>query len=67
VYGTLELSFKDIQQRAKSNDSQRAEAAKSAMFLLAIGMLIVTFFCCFSTVFHFVFLLFLLPTQKFLQ
>ena len=35
VYGTWELSFKEIQQRAKSDDSQRAEAAKSAMFLLA--------------------------------
>jgi hypothetical protein len=36
VYGTWELSSKEIQQRAKSDDSQRAEAAKSAMFLLAI-------------------------------
>ena len=36
VYGTWELSFKEIQQRAKSDDSQRAEAANSAMFLLAI-------------------------------
>jgi hypothetical protein len=36
VYGTWELSFKEIQQRAKSNDSQRAEAANSAMFLLAM-------------------------------
>ena len=32
-----------------------------------LGMLIVTFFGCFSTVFQFVFLLFLLPTQKFSQ
>ena len=36
VYGTWELSFKEIQQRAKSDDSQQAEAANSAMFLLAI-------------------------------
>ncbi|KIK04755.1 hypothetical protein K443DRAFT_645534 [Laccaria amethystina LaAM-08-1] len=36
VYGTWELSFKEIQQRVKSDDSQRAEAAKSAMFLLAV-------------------------------
>jgi hypothetical protein len=36
VYGAWELSFKEIEQRAKSDDSQRAEAAKSAMFLLAI-------------------------------
>ena len=36
VYGTWELSFKEIQQRAQSDDSQIAEAAKSAMFLLAI-------------------------------
>jgi len=36
VYGTWELSFKEIQQRAKSDDSQKAEAAKSAMFLLAM-------------------------------
>jgi tetratricopeptide (TPR) repeat protein len=36
VYGTWELSFEEIQQRAKSKDSQRAEAANSAMFLLAI-------------------------------
>jgi hypothetical protein len=36
VYGTWELSFKEIQQRAESDDSQRAGAAKSAMFLLAI-------------------------------
>jgi hypothetical protein len=36
VYGTWELSYKEIQQRAKSDDSQRAEAAQSAMFLLAM-------------------------------
>ena len=36
VYGTWELSFKEIQQRAKSDDFQRAKAAKSAIFLLAI-------------------------------
>ena len=35
VYGTWELAFKQIQERAKSGDAQRAEAAKSAMFLLA--------------------------------
>ena len=35
VYGTWELSFKEIQQRATSHDCQRAEAAKSAMFLMA--------------------------------
>ena len=36
VYGTWELSYKEIQQRAESDDSQRAEAAKSAMLLLAM-------------------------------
>jgi tetratricopeptide (TPR) repeat protein len=36
VYGTWELSFKEIQHRAESDDSQRAVAAKSAMFLLAV-------------------------------
>ena len=36
VYGTWELSFKEIQQKAESDDSQQAEAAKSAIFLLAI-------------------------------
>ena len=36
VYGTWELTFKEIQQRAKSDDSQKAEAAKTAMFLLSI-------------------------------
>ena len=36
VYGTWELSFKEIQQRAKSDNSQRAEAAKTAMFLVSM-------------------------------
>ena len=36
VYGTWELSFKEIQQRAHSDDSQKAEAANGAMFLLAL-------------------------------
>jgi hypothetical protein len=36
VYGTWELSFKEMQQRAESDDSQRSEAAKSAIFLLAM-------------------------------
>ena len=36
VYGTWELSYKEIQQRAKSDDSHRAEAASSAMLLLAM-------------------------------
>ena len=36
VYQTWELSYKEIQQRAKSDDSQRAEAASSAMLLLAM-------------------------------
>ena len=36
VYQTWKLSCKEIQQRAKSDDSQRAEAASSAMLLLAI-------------------------------
>jgi len=36
MYGTWELSYKEIQQRAKSHDSQRAEAASSAMLLLAM-------------------------------
>ena len=36
VYGTWELSFKEIQQRAKSDDYQRAEAAKTAISLLSI-------------------------------
>ena len=40
MYGTWELSCKEIEQRAKSYDSQRAEAAKSAMFLLAIFALL---------------------------
>jgi hypothetical protein len=36
VYGTWELSIKEIQQRAKSDNSQIAEAAKSAIYLLSI-------------------------------
>jgi len=36
VYGTWGLSFKEIQQRAQGDDSQQAQAAKSAMFLLAM-------------------------------
>ena len=36
VYQTWELSYTEIQQRAKSDDSQRAEAASSAMLLLAM-------------------------------
>jgi len=36
VYGTWELLFKEIQQRAQSDDSQQADTAKSAMFLLAM-------------------------------
>ena len=36
VYGTWELSYKEIQRRARSNDSQKAEAARSAMLLLAM-------------------------------
>ena len=36
VYGTWELSLKEIQQRVNSDDSQRADAAKSAMLLLAM-------------------------------
>ena len=36
VYGTWELSYKEIQQRAKSDDSCRAKAASSAMLLLAM-------------------------------
>ena len=36
VYQTLELSYKEIQHRAKSDDFQRAEAASSAMLLLAM-------------------------------
>ena len=36
VYQTWEISYKEIQQRAKSDDSQRAEAASSAMLLLAM-------------------------------
>ena len=36
VYGTWELSYKEIQQRAESHDPQRAKAANSAMLLLAL-------------------------------
>ena len=36
VYGTWELSYQEIQQRAKSNDSHKANAAKSAMLLLEL-------------------------------
>ena len=36
VYGTWELSFEEIEKRAQSDDSQGAEVAKSAMFLLGI-------------------------------
>ena len=36
VYGTWELSYKEIQQRAECNNSQRAKAANSAMLLLAL-------------------------------
>jgi hypothetical protein len=36
VYGTWELSYNEIQQRAQSSDSHQAEAAKSALLLLAI-------------------------------
>ena len=34
VYGTWELSYKEIQKRAESDDSDRATAANSAMLLL---------------------------------
>jgi hypothetical protein len=36
VYETWELSYKEIQQRAESGDSYKANAAKSAMFLLEL-------------------------------
>ena len=36
VYGTWELSYKEIQQRVKSDDPQRSNAAQSAMLLLAL-------------------------------
>ena len=36
VYGTWELSFQEIQRRAESGVAKRAEAAKSAMFLLGM-------------------------------
>jgi hypothetical protein len=34
VYGTLELSYKEIQKRAESDDPHKANAANSAMLLL---------------------------------
>ena len=34
VYGTWELSYKEIQKRAESDDSHRVNAANAAMFLL---------------------------------
>ena len=36
VYETWELSYKEIQQRAKSDDSHKANAANSAMLLLEV-------------------------------
>ena len=36
VYETWELSYKELQQRAKSDDSLKANAAKSAMLLLEL-------------------------------
>ena len=36
VYETWELSYKEIQQRAKSTDSDKAKAANSAMLLLEL-------------------------------
>ena len=36
VYGTWQLSYKEIQQRVESDDPQRAKAAQSAMLLLAL-------------------------------
>ena len=36
VYGTWELSYKEIQQRAKSDDSHKANAANSAILLLEL-------------------------------
>ena len=36
VYETWELSYKEIQQRAKSDDSFKANAANSAMLLLEL-------------------------------
>ena len=36
VYDTWELSYKEIQQRAKSDDSYKANAANSAMLLLEL-------------------------------
>ena len=36
VYGTWELSYKEIQQRAESDESHKANAANSAMLLLEL-------------------------------
>ena len=36
VYGTWELSYKEIEQRAKSDDSHKVNAANSAMLLLEL-------------------------------
>jgi tetratricopeptide (TPR) repeat protein len=36
VYGTWELSYKEIQKRAESDDSHKANAANSAMLLLQL-------------------------------
>jgi len=36
VYGTWELSYKEIQKKAESDDSHRANAANSAMLLLGL-------------------------------
>ena len=36
VYGTWELSYQEIQKRAQSDDSHKANAAKSAMLLLEL-------------------------------
>jgi tetratricopeptide (TPR) repeat protein len=36
VYGTWELSYKEIQKRAESDDSHKANAANSAMLLLEL-------------------------------
>ena len=36
VYETWELSYKEIQQRAKSNDSHKTNEANSAMLLLEV-------------------------------
>jgi hypothetical protein len=36
VYGTLELSYEEIQQRSQSDDPHRSEAANSALLLLEL-------------------------------